>query len=59
MYVMVNEEDVKKVAESINMEVSEEQIEYVMRHMDSACADEPYSTWDLIAERLLWEADGY
>ena len=56
---MVNEEDVKKVAESINMEVSEEQIEYVMRHMDSACADEPYSTWDLIAERLLWEADGY
>lgn len=56
---MITEEDVKKVASSISMEVSEEQVEYVLRQMDSACAEEPYSTWDLIAERLLWEANDY
>jgi len=57
---MINEEDVKKVAESIGiMDISEEQVEYVLRQMDSACAEEPSSTWDLIAERLLWEASDY
>lgn len=56
---MITEEDVKKVANSISMDVSEEQVEYVLRNMDTACAEEPYSTWDLIAERLLWEANSY
>jgi hypothetical protein len=56
---MTTEEDVKKVAESINMDISEEQVEYVLRNMDAACNEEPYSTWDLIVERLLWETEEY
>lgn len=56
---MITEEDVKKVANSINMEVSEEEVEYVLRNMDSTCAEESYSTWDLVVERLLYEANSY
>jgi len=56
---MITEKDVKKVAESINMEVSEEEVAYVLRNMDSTCTEEPHSTWDLVVERLLYEASDY
>lgn len=51
---MISREDVLSVADSINMEATEAQIQFVLQEYPYAEAADPTATWDLIVENLLY-----
>lgn len=52
---MVTEEDIVKVATSIQMDIDEDTIEWVMQNYDSYQSDEPHSNHIEIIERMLYQ----
>jgi len=51
----IKTEDVINVANIINKEVTEKEINWVLKNYISYENDEPQSTWDLIVERMLYD----
>jgi hypothetical protein len=51
----IETEDVINVANIINKEVTEKEINWVLKNYISYENDEPQSTWDLIVERMLYD----
>jgi len=51
----IETEDVINVANIINKEVTEKEINWVLKNYISYENDEPQSTWNLIVERMLYD----
>ena len=51
----IETEDVINVANIINKEVTEKEINWVLKNYISYENDEPQSTWGLIVERMLYD----
>jgi hypothetical protein len=51
----IKTEDVINVANIINKEVTEKEINWVLKNYISYENDEPQSIWDLIVERMLYD----
>lgn len=52
---MIDLEDVISVANSINIQLDDDSIQWVLNNFESYAKDEQYSSWDLIVERMLYE----
>ena len=53
----IGREDVQKVADDLNLLISEEQINQVLERYPSAEEEDPVGTWDLIVEQILNELE--
>lgn len=51
---MIQKEDVQQVAYSIKINLTEEQIQYVLDNYESAQEEDPSGTWDLVVENLIY-----
>jgi hypothetical protein len=51
----ITREDVINVGNSVNKELTEKEINWVLENYESYETDEPHSTWDLIVERMLYD----
>lgn len=51
----ISREDVISIGNSINKQLTEKEISWVLENYISYQNDEPQSTWDLIVERMLYD----
>jgi hypothetical protein len=54
---MISVEDIIDVANSINIDISEDHIDYVMRNYESSCRED--ENWCETVECLLYQATHY
>jgi len=51
----ISETDVKNVATSLHLEITDTNIQFVLENYDSECFEnDPDATWDLIVENLIY-----
>jgi len=50
---MITKEDIKDVAESINVELTNAEINWVLSQYEDAQEQDPSGTWDLVVENLI------
>ena len=51
----ITREDVINIGNTINKQLTEKEINWVLENYESYEKDEPQSTWDLIVERMLYD----
>jgi hypothetical protein len=51
----ITREDVINVGNTINKQLTEKEIDWVLENYESYENDEPQSTWNLIVERMIYE----
>jgi len=51
---MIEREDVLQVANSLNIELTKEQINEVIMQYPSEAENDPSATWDLIVENIIY-----
>jgi hypothetical protein len=51
----ITREDVISIGKSINKQLTEKEINWVLENYEGYENDEPQSTWDLIVERMLYD----
>ena len=51
----ITREDVINIGNTINKQLTEKEINWVLENYESYENDEPQSTWDLIVERMLYD----
>lgn len=51
----IDKEDIIKVANGINIELTEKEIDEVVERYPEGCANDPFCEWFLIVEQLVYE----
>jgi len=52
---MITKEDIKDVAKSINVELTDNEIKWILSLYDEAQREDPSGTWNLVVENLVYQ----
>ena len=52
----ISSEDIKRVAESLNEEITETQVIYIMEHYNAGCEADPSGNWSQVVEQLIHDS---